>query len=62
MFSILEIFFSDDEGVTTIEYGLVAALIGLGLSAALISTSDSLGQLFFRVADCFSSPRGPLCL
>ncbi len=37
-------FLSDEEGVTAIEYGLIAALIGVVISAAVTSVGDQLEQ------------------
>jgi Flp pilus assembly pilin Flp len=51
----------EEDGVTAIEYGLIAALIGIFISLAVLSSGQSLNQLFFRLTDCLSFPRGPLC-
>jgi pilus assembly protein Flp/PilA len=40
----------DDRGATAIEYGVIAALIGLGLVAALTSTKGSLNQDYTCIA------------
>ncbi len=54
-------FLIDEDGVTSIEYGLVAALIGLLLATALLATGDSLLLLFNQLSDCLTIPRGALC-
>lgn len=43
-------FLKDEEGVTAIEYGLIAALIAVVLIAALGATGDSLTALFERIS------------
>ena len=41
----------DEDGATAIEYGLIAALIAVGLIAALTSLGDSLEGTFETVGD-----------
>jgi pilus assembly protein Flp/PilA len=61
MQTLLKNFLTDESGVTAIEYGLIAALIALGVSGAVIGAGVSLNQMFLNVVDCFSTPRGPGC-
>ena len=43
--------FADDEsGATAIEYGLIAALIALGIIAAATTLGGSLSDLFLRIS------------
>ena len=49
-------FFKDDEGVTAIEYGLIAALIALVIIVAVTAVGTSLSEVFQSVAD--SVPAG----
>lgn len=43
-------FIRDEEGVTAIEYGLIAAIIAVGLIAILGTVSNSLDGIFQRIA------------
>jgi pilus assembly protein Flp/PilA len=48
-------FFKNDSGVTAIEYGLIAALLGLVLIATLMSTvGPALSGTFMTVASAIS--------
>ena len=49
-------FFKDDEGVTAIEYGLIAALIALVIIVAVALVGTNLSTVFQTVAD--SVPAG----
>jgi len=42
-------FFKDDDGVTAIEYGLIAALIAVGIIASVILLGTSLKDTFSYV-------------
>ncbi|KWF80792.1 pilus assembly protein [Burkholderia diffusa] len=44
-------FVQDEEGVTAIEYGLIAALIAVGLVAALTLVGNDLKTVFNTIAD-----------
>ena len=48
---LVQRFISDDEGATAIEYGLITALIAVGLIAAFIVFGDALMALFGYVRD-----------
>ncbi len=48
--STLARFVSDDSGATAIEYGLIAALIAVGIIAAATSLGGSLSDLFNRIS------------
>lgn len=39
-------FLTDESGATAIEYGLIAALISVGIIAAASTVGDNLGNLF----------------
>lgn len=56
-------FLDDDSGATAIEYGLIAALIAVGLIAGASAFSSSLNSLFTDVdgemANAFGSPDAP---
>ena len=42
-------FFKDEEGVTAIEYGLIAALIAIVIVAAVTLVGTDLRTLYYRV-------------
>jgi pilus assembly protein Flp/PilA len=43
-------FMSDESGVTAIEYGLIAAFIGVGIIVSLGPLRDALNAMFNNVA------------
>ncbi|MEO8758480.1 MAG: Flp family type IVb pilin [Devosia sp.] len=43
-------FVADDSGATAIEYGLIAALIAVGIIAAATTLGSSLSDLFGRIS------------
>ena len=45
-------FLSEEEGVTAIEYGLIAALIAVVIIVAVALVGTRLTCIFNRVADC----------
>lgn len=53
-------FLNDESGATAIEYGLIAALIGVGLIAGATAFADSLNGMFSdvdgKMAEAFDSP------
>lgn len=44
-------FVNDESGATAIEYGLIAALIAVGIIAAATTLGGSLSGLFNRISD-----------
>jgi len=48
---LVQQFISNDEGATAIEYGLITALIAVGLIAAFVVFGDALLGLFGYVRD-----------
>jgi pilus assembly protein Flp/PilA len=44
-------FMNDESGATAIEYGLIAALIAVGIIAAATTLGGSLSDLFNRIGD-----------
>lgn len=48
--SAVKQFATDDEGVTAIEYGLIAALIAVAVAAGFGTVSTSLGTLLTGIA------------
>lgn len=47
-------FLKDESGATAIEYGLIAALVGVGIIAALNLLQVGLTDLFTMIADTLS--------
>jgi pilus assembly protein Flp/PilA len=43
-------FLKDESGATAIEYGLIAALVGLGMIAAMPALSAALSGVFGRIS------------
>ena len=48
-------FVRDEDGVTAIEYGLIAALIAVGIIAALSTIGKDLATVFSTIADDLNS-------
>lgn len=51
-----EEFLCDEEGVTAIEYGLIAALIAIAIIVGASLVGTNLNALFNKVAGCLSTP------
>lgn len=49
-------FLADDSGVTIIEYALIAALIGLGVSATVLLVRDAINDTFNAIIKCLKTP------
>jgi pilus assembly protein Flp/PilA len=49
MTNILSRFAKDESGATAIEYGLIAAIVGIGIIAGLGVLQDALDGIFRRV-------------
>jgi pilus assembly protein Flp/PilA len=48
--NLIRRFLADESGATAIEYGLIAALIAVGIIAAATSLGGSLKSLFTRIS------------
>ena len=48
-------FFKDESGATAIEYGLIAALIGVAIITALTTLGSNLSGTFSKVASSVKS-------
>ena len=57
----VERFLKDEDGVTAIEYALIAALIAVVIIAAVASVGTRLTCTFSRVAGCLLDPNGATC-
>ncbi len=44
--SAIKAFFADEDGVTAIEYGLIAALVGVAIAVAATTMSNELKSMF----------------
>jgi pilus assembly protein Flp/PilA len=55
-------FMRDEEGVTAIEYGLIAALVAVVIITAVTTLGTNLNNIFLKIADCLKSPKGTLCV
>ena len=55
-------FICEEDGVTAIEYGLIAALIAAVIVIAVKSIGTGLNTVFLKIADCVKSPTGALCV
>lgn len=51
MKSLIRRFKNDEEGATAIEYGLIAALIGVAIIGAVTTVGESLSDTFTSVSD-----------
>ena len=51
-------FLADESGATAIEYGLIAALIAVGIIAAATTLGGSLSNLFGRVSTKLNAATG----
>lgn len=55
MLRLLKSFLSDTRGATAVEYGLLAALISIGLLAGLTGFSDALNNTFMKIDNSIKS-------
>lgn len=61
VFLAIRDFLHDEEGVTIIEYALIAALIALGVVATVILVKDALITVFSTIKGCLASPTAANC-
>lgn len=55
MFEMLKQFIRDEEGVTAIEYGLIAALIAVTIIASVDAVGDNLVLVFTNVSTALTA-------
>ncbi|MET4697510.1 pilus assembly protein Flp/PilA [Constrictibacter sp. MBR-5] len=60
MVKFLNSLLKDEEGATAIEYGLIAALVGVALVAGLGSLSGGLNSLFGDIGTALTTAGGNL--
>lgn len=56
MFSSVMNFLKDEEGVTAIEYGLIAALIAVAIIVGAATLGTNLNTTFCKIANCITTP------
>ena len=61
MMQLIKRFIREEEGVTAIEYGLIAALIALVIAAAVILVGNDLKVVFNKIANCLTAPSSATC-
>jgi pilus assembly protein Flp/PilA len=54
-------FLRDEEGVTAIEYGLIAALIAVAVIATVYLIGDKLNTMFDKIQACLANPGADTC-
>jgi pilus assembly protein Flp/PilA len=54
-------FIQEEDGVTAIEYGLIAALVAVAIIAGATLLGTSLNDLLQRIGDCIAAPTGGAC-
>ncbi|SFI84040.1 Flp family type IVb pilin [Aerobium aerolatum] len=57
MAKILARFAKDESGATAIEYGLIAALIGLAIVVGAGALGNGLNDQFSKISDCISDTK-----
>ena len=57
--NVLQKFLAEDSGATAIEYGLIAALIAVGIIAAATALGGSLSGLFNAISNKFNNAAVP---
>ena len=55
MKSIVARFVKDESGATAIEYGLIAAVVGVGIIAGLTNLKNGLSTLFATIVAAFAN-------
>jgi len=54
-------FLREEEGVTIIEYALIAALIALGVVVTVLLVQTELKALFTKISKCLADKTGAAC-
>lgn len=54
-------FLKDEEGVTMVEYGLIAALIAIVCVVAIITIGNELNIVFETIGNCLKAPDAVTC-
>jgi pilus assembly protein Flp/PilA len=61
MLNTLQKFLLEEDGVTAIEYGLIAALIAIVIASAVTLAGTNLKALFTTIAACIAAPATAAC-
>ncbi len=56
-FRLLRVFLSNKEAATAIEYGLIAALVGIAIIAALFLLSDAMTDMYNTITKAVQGSR-----
>ncbi|OXJ37398.1 Flp family type IVb pilin [Burkholderia sp. HI2714] len=54
-------FLKENNGVTAIEYGLIAGLIAVAILAGASTIGTNLGNMFSNLGTCLTAPSGTNC-
>lgn len=57
LMTAVKTFWSDEEGATAIEYGLIVALIAVVVVAAVALIGTNLDLTFDKIASCLGDPK-----
>ena len=58
MTQLIKQFWKDEEGVTAIEYGLIAALVAIVIVAAVRLAGTNLNTMWVKIKDCLVFANG----
>lgn len=61
MVQLIKRFLREEEGVTAIEYGLIAALISVVIAASVIIIGNQLNIVFETIGNCLTAPSAATC-
>ncbi|UXU89285.1 Flp family type IVb pilin [Burkholderia sp. S-53] len=61
MKAIIKRFLRENNGVTAIEYGLIAGLIAVAILAGASTIGTNLGNMFTNLGACLTTPSGTNC-
>lgn len=58
---LMKNFIQEEDGVTAIEYGLIAALVAVAIVVGASALGSGLNGLFTRLAACMNTPNATTC-
>ncbi|EDT42570.1 Flp family type IVb pilin [Burkholderia ambifaria] len=61
MKALIKRFLKEEDGVTAIEYGLIAGLIAVAIVAGVTSIGGSLGTMFTNLGTCVTTRTAAAC-
>ncbi|MGP8475312.1 Flp family type IVb pilin [Burkholderia sp. PR2] len=56
MKALIKRFLKEEDGVTAIEYGLIAGLIAVAIIASVSTIGTNLGTMFSTISNCVTTP------